>query len=219
MIYTSNFAGTEDPLSEAGVWRGGLTVGGLWTDMEKTPGVAFRKMTSFNGTNYNDSLAFLSGFGPDQYIQGTLSSAVVSGLEAELYLRSEISANIARGYEIDCIGTSSNIYLVRWNGSGTNTVTNFDIIDGPIPATINAGSIVKASITGPTITVLVDGVLVLTRDVQAWAVANGGNYWATGNPGIGGWDENGGGVDSRFNWSSITAQDTVTGPPIGRGML
>lgn len=200
--YSTTFPSDEDPLSEGGVWRGGLTVGGLWTDMKSSGGDAFRKMTAFNSTNYIDSLAFLSGFAANHSISGVLNSGQVTGLEAELYLRADISANVARGYEIDVVGSSGNLYLVVWLGSGTNTTSNFAVLAGPIALSgLAAGTVILASITGTVITVKQDGATVLTYDTVSDATK-----WSDGNPGIGGWNETGS-ASSQFNWSSIAAND------------
>src|SRR5882672_7848930 len=73
--YSTNFASTENPISEGGVWLSGKAAGVDWSDVRTTPGKAFgTENGSLSGAAvYADSTAILNGtFGPDQEASATV---------------------------------------------------------------------------------------------------------------------------------------------------
>jgi len=208
--YSTTFTGTENPLSESGVWRTGLATGLDWTDPQKSGGVAYATMTAFDGTNYIDSIGCLSGFWANHQVQATASvSGSISGLEVELLLRYDISAHNARGYEVDITANGGLLHIVRWNGAKNSYTVIADSstthADGDVwVATIN-GSVITVTQNGTPINWTISGGGSGTSvDLQAWAVANGGSYFSSGNPGIGFWNETGS-LNANFSWTDFTA--------------
>jgi len=60
IAYSTDFDGTESPISEGGAWS---HVGLDWTLVDTAGGIAYGTQTGTNG--YDDSYAHLSGFPPD----------------------------------------------------------------------------------------------------------------------------------------------------------
>ena len=121
--YTTNFPLTENPISEAGNWINGGSVGLDWSNVSTTPGFARGQQIPDRGgaLNYNDSTALVSGiWGPDQTVQVVVRNANTGpgGMEVEIRLRSTIAAHNATGYEVNWSAQSTNPYLniARWNG-------------------------------------------------------------------------------------------------------
>jgi hypothetical protein len=190
--YTTNFPLIEVPISEGGKWT---NVGLDWTFVDTTAGLAY----GTNGANdaYDDSYAHLSGFGADQTVQVTIHKA--SGIsssdthEAEILLRWADSAHNARGYEVS-INFLGSLNIVRWNGaSGDFTVLGLD--SGGSPGSISDGDVFKASISGSTIKVWLNG----TQIAQAHD-----STFSTGNPGIGFFKRTAG-INTVFGFKSFTA--------------
>jgi len=57
--YTTNFPGTENPISERGKWVNGKDVGIDWANVATTPGLAYG--TESGGSGYDDSTSVLTG--------------------------------------------------------------------------------------------------------------------------------------------------------------
>jgi hypothetical protein len=180
--YVTTFPLTENPISEGGAWINGGATGGNWHNVQTAGGIAFGTQIAQPAGAFDDSIAILSGYGPNQSATATLFKAPnwTGGLEAELLLRFSIANGNAHGYEVDLY--QGQITLVRWNGPQAN----YTILANAYNNINNAsGSVFYAEIFGSIITVKCNGNVVLTFDVQAYATANGGAYWASGNPGMG----------------------------------
>jgi chitodextrinase len=212
--YTTNFPVTENPISEGGSWLNGKTNGLDWSGVRTTRGLAFGTQSGSNG--YDDSIAVLTGtWGPDQTVQATVHS-VNQNLnyyeEVELHLRKTITPHSSTGYEINfrCTGSLGQGYMsiVRWNGPVGNSFT-FVNFSGPGANGVKDGDVVKANITGSTITVWLNGV----------EIAQGtDSTYTSGNPGIGFYLQGGpSSADSDFGFTNFTASNgssTVdTNPP------
>jgi hypothetical protein len=202
--YTTHFQGTENPISEAGVWT---NEGADWTQIRKANGMACGTQTGTNTGIYkfNDSYAHLSGFPPNQEAWGQvriMNPGASCIQELEILLRWTSSAHRTTGYECfaRCVSNAASyVQIVRWDGQlGKFTYladmrgTNYGLKDGDI---------LKASIVGDLITVYINGV-EKARAVDA--------SFNTGNPGIGEYfDCNGGqglGSNADFGFSSFTAR-------------
>lgn len=200
--YTSNFTNTENPLSEAGVWINGGTLGLKWHDCRSTPGFAFGTQPAT--IKYDDSTCLLSGtWGPNQTAQITIhtvsAGAHASFEEAEVRLRSTITANNSTGYEINCSVEPGNPYMqiVRWNGP----LGSFTQLNGSSVGCGN-GDVLKATIVGNTITAYKNGNVVTTATDSTYA---------TGLPGMGFYIESGSNTaNNDFGASSITVTDGQT---------
>jgi len=211
--YTTNFPLTENPISEGGNWINGQTVGLDWSNVATTNHMAICTVDDTHNPTYNDSTAVLTGpWGPDQTVTATLyitNQAANGWPEAELRLRSSISAHKCTGYEVVySLRNDSSCYIAiaRWNGAYGDfthlTGVGYPNEDGT-PYVATNGSILKASISGSTITVYLNGIQVIQHT---------DTNFVSGSPGIGfdidpsNTDQNG-----TFGFTSFAATDD---PPI-----
>lgn len=220
--YATNFSSPpapQDPISEQGTWINGKVNGLNWNNVRTTTGFAFGTQTGFD--NYADSTALLTGtWGPDQSAQAVIhivaQDAGVVAEESEIRLRSWMSTTPCpgqttggcnTGYEINFSGVTGNNYvqIVRWNGP----LGNFTLLDGRSPA-IHDGDVVKATISGNTITAFVNGIQVL----QVTDTTYDAKYCSTHpcNPGMGFYLQNGSGTgnSAHFGFSSFQVTDGTT---------
>ena len=188
--YTTNFPGTENPLSEGGVWVDGKATGLDWNNPQSASGKVYASVLSgANGASrYNDSVGHLNAssqpFAANQYAQGTVylaSGYSGAGHEVELLLRFSITAHDAHGYEV-LWGLNGYIAVVRWNGPLGGYTPIYDPGNGSISVPKD-GDVLRAEINGNTIVVKLNGNTVATVDVSSV----GGTVWSSGQPGIGFW--------------------------------
>jgi hypothetical protein len=171
-------------------------VGLDWTDVRTTTGLAFGTQAIHSPPPYDDSIACLSGYSPNQWCQGTLRNASAHSREVELHLRSTITAHRAALYEID-ITQNNGLNIVRWNGP----LNSFDGIAVGITNNVSVanGAVWYAQIVGNTITVKCNGAVV-------WTGSDGSI--SSGSPGMGFYgDLNAGSPtgNNTFGWSSYSA--------------
>jgi hypothetical protein len=202
--YTTEFDGTENPLSEGGRW---VHNGRDWTTIRKGGGIACGTQTGTNtgDKRFDDSFAHLSGFPPDQEAWGVAHIARPDPSchqELEILLRFTSAAHSTTGYEClaRCLsGESSYLEVVRWDGP-VGKFTYLARMRGADYA-LKDGDTLKASVVGNVITVYVNGVkkAQVTDDT-----------FKTGNPGIGTYLQcdggHGVGSNSDFGFSSFTAR-------------
>lgn len=194
--YTTNFPGTENPISEGGKWLTGGTVGIDWNNPRTVAGEAFGAAIA---TTYNDDIAVLTtSFTPNQYAQGTVYRApgYSPGVshEVELLLHFQISANVAHGYEV-LWGISGYIAIVRWEGPVGIYTALLENVNPGIGAPVD-GDVFRAEIRGGVITVFKNGQLVATGPLDS--------TWQAGQPGIGFWPTPGA-TQQGFGWKNYTA--------------
>ena len=208
--YSTNFALTENPISEGGTWITGKAVGLDWADVRTQPGLAFGTQNGSGG--YNDSLAILKGtWGADQSASAVVHSVNPSGSiteEVEILLRFAIGPHSARGYEINfraLNSADSYTQIVRWNGP----LGNFTYLDsrGGSAYGVKDGDTVKATIVGNTITSYINGVAKLSVTDSTFS---------SGSPGMGFYLQSASGVNADYGFKSYTASDsggTAPRPP------
>jgi hypothetical protein len=202
VTYSTSFPLTENPVSEGGKWVNGKADGVSWNNIATANGFAIGTHKMLTAPPYDDCIAHISKsfmtFGNDQFAQGTVHrvSGYQWGHEIELLLRFQITANNARGYEIYW-STNGGLYIVRWNGP----LNDFTSLYTVSPGLANEGDVVRAEAVGSTITVKINGNVVLTG-------SNG--TWTSGQPGIGlnPYDPNS--DMSSYGWSDFTAGDMGT---------
>ncbi len=193
-------------MSEGGKWVDGKAVGGGWNNPLSAGGKAYASVLSgATGNRYDDSVAHLStsvqAFNANQYAQATVylvSGYTATSHEVELLLRFSISSNNAHGYEI-LWGISGYIAVVRWNGAPGSYTAIYDPGVGSIPVPRD-GDVLRAEISGNTITVQRNGSTVATVDVTS----PGGTVWSSGQPGIGFWPVDGA-TPKNYGWKSFEA--------------
>jgi hypothetical protein len=205
--YTTTFANTEDPISEGGNWLNGGTVGLDWRNCATIGGMVQGRQNNGSGPSYNDSTALLTGtWGSNQDVTATLYRGNVvenDWPEAEIRLRSALSAHSCTGYEVMwSLLTVSSCYvaITRWNGP-FGDFTGLSSVSGSQYVVTN-GSTLRATIVGSTITVYINGTAVLTATDTTYS---------TGNPGIG-FDHNGpSSDDAGFGFTSFSATSDAAG--------
>lgn len=201
-FYSTNFPLTENPLSEGGIWIDG-GISSPRTNPQSVAGHAYGTMSSFDGTNFPDSIAVLAAsYHPNQSVQGTIfNSGAIAGLEVELVLRGDITATNNTGYEVDLVLSNTSLGLVRWNGAPND----FTILQSGITTNVSLanGSVWFAKIVGTLITVTCNGSAVTTYDTSADSLILQG-----GRPGLGFWNQTGSSANSpNFGWSNWQASE------------
>lgn len=188
--YSTQFIGTEEPLSEGGAWT---HLGLDWTNVKKSDGIAFGAQSGTGG--YDDSYARLSGFSPNQRSVATIHLIhdidASCSHEVELLLRWSDSAHSATGYEANLSFDGGYAQIVRWNGAlGAFTVLGEGSHHG-----LKDGDTFKATVNGNVIAIFLNNrKLAQVTD----------NTYSTGNPGIGFFRRNCG-SGSDFGLSNFTA--------------
>jgi hypothetical protein len=172
---------TENPISEGGIWHHS---GFRWTRVQTIAGRAVGTQTGTGG--YDDSYAYLVGFGPTQMARATVwrDPAIADNYrEVELLLRWSDTPTDARGYECNLSWDGSYAQIVRWNGAFgdfTYLANQTIFADGVMPP--RTGDIFTARISADVISLYLnkndnrgDRLLVSASD----------KTYAEGNPGIG----------------------------------
>jgi hypothetical protein len=205
VAYSTNFSLTENPISEGGKWITGKTTGLDWNNPESNSGKAYASVLSgATGSRYDDSIAHLSTslqtFNANQYAQGTvyLVSGYSASHEVELLLRFSIAPHNAHGYEV-LWGLTGYLAVVRWNGALGSYTPLYDPGVGSIPVPKD-GDVLRAEISGNTLTVKRNGTTVATVDINV----AGGTVWSSGQPGIGFWPVDGA-TPKNLGWKSFQA--------------
>jgi hypothetical protein len=201
--YTTNFDATENPLSEGGHWVNGGTTGLDWQNVRSASGLAYGTGPSYG---YDDCIAHLTNhsIGANHQVSGTvrLASGYVasSSHELGLYLRMQISAHLARGYEILFPSPGGGVFQVMvWEGAmGAFHEITGKGGGGTLPRALRDGDVVSAKIVGSTITVALNGTVFNTTVDSTYT---------SGNPGMGFFMRPGAGDISNFCLTSWTAQN------------
>lgn len=201
--YVTDFAVTENPLSEGGRWVCGKAVGLDWNNPLSASGRAVASVRSgASGSRYDDSIAHLSrslvAVGENQYAQGTVYRApgyspAGSKHEIELLLRFEITVHGARGYEV-LWGHDGDFAIVRWNGP-LGDYTDLGV-NGPGPGVAVDGDVLRAEIDGSLIMVYKNGALVGTSPPNS--------TWKDGQPGLGFWPVDAS-TPANYGWTRFEA--------------
>ncbi|WP_298824975.1 hypothetical protein [uncultured Piscinibacter sp.] len=160
VTYSTNFDATELPLSEGGRWS---KASNSWTYVRTANGTAYG--TNGITNSYDDSVAFLSGFGSDQTIEAVVQlnpGTVGPTHEVELWLRARDDSNNLWGYEV-CFWRTGQVQLGVWNGP-FGDVLSMDS-NRSVPWTqsspLKTGDRIKAQIVGNTIKAWINDVLKL----------------------------------------------------------
>lgn len=203
--YFTSFPADENPISESGMWTNGMLAGLNWSNCATTGGMIQGRQNNGPSPNYADSTALLTGTWPSNQ---TVTVHLYKGTtdpdqwpEAEIRLRSAMSANTNRGYEVlYSMNSDSSCYIgiVRWNG-GYGNFTSLSSASGSQLIATN-GSTLKATIIGNQITAYLNGVVVTNLT---------DNTYTTGNPGVG-FDHNGpSSVDATYGFTDFEASATM----------
>lgn len=215
--FTTSFPATENPISQSSIWLNGATDGIDWKDVQTTSATdsIHRAAGSLVVTGFDDPTAILKTsfrtFTNNQFAQGTIytqSGYVPTGTyhEAELRLRSALSAHSCTGYEVlfaynDPAIKSDGYAVVKWNGAINDFTTIIDQ-DGHIVPPIADGDVFRVELRGSTMKVFRNGTQ-LDTDID---VTVGGTVAliSSGNPGVGFFPQTAGAAD-KYGWRSFTA--------------
>jgi len=194
VAFSTNFDGTENPLSEGGVW---INNGLDWTKCQKANGYAFGTQSGVGG--YDDSYAYLRGFSRNVQLSAVVripNPNVIGTHEVELHARWIDGPHVAQGYEIS-LNLSGDVQIIRWNGP----FGDFTLIGtvGNYPG-LKDGDVFSATALENVITGYVNGV-PLAQAID--------DTFPSGNPGIG-FFRRAQGNNSDFGFNSFTAE-SLTG--------
>ena len=177
--YTTTFSLAEDPISEGGRWWSGEKDGGDWYDMLLVGGNAIGEGGFEDGS---DPHAIIKGtWSNDQYAESTvyLNASISTANcypEAEIRLRSALSAGNSTGYECFWLLASDEHYVaIAEHGGILGDYSVLGVLNGN-QYTVIDGDTVKCTIVGNTITAYTNGEIML--EVQD-------DIHSTGNPGVG----------------------------------
>jgi hypothetical protein len=200
-FYTTDFANTENPISEDGKWVNGRMSALDWTDVRIAAGLAFG--TETGTTKYDDSTALLTGaWAPDQTVEATVFSVKPDDHiyeEVELRLRSSLAAHRATGYEINFRCSKSNsayAEIVRWNGP-LGSFTYLTRGKGS-QFGVKTGDVVRATMIGNIITAYINNREVLRASDDSFT---------TGSPGMGFYLQGRAGMNHDFGFTHFRATD------------
>lgn len=198
--YSSNFDVDENPLSDAGKW---LHTDSTLTMCKVVGGKAFG--TQSGSGAFDDSNAYLAGFGNDHEIEGTvwLNSGLSGGgnREVEILLHwtddgplrsTPYGPTRANGYEINVNHAGQYMQLGRFKGALLTEVRNF--------ATPRTGDRFRARIEGQRIRVWWNDILKIdfTDTLASLQIT-------TGNPGIGFYVD-GGSPNTDFGFDALVVR-------------
>ncbi len=178
--YSTPFATAEEPLSEGGEWH---HLDATLTPCKTVGGVAFGTQSG-SGT-YDDSNVYLTGFGNDYEVEGTVwvnpSLSGGANREVEILLRwsdngplrsTPYGSTHANGYEINWSHLGAYLILGRFKGD--------EVTRAPSPAAPHSGDKLRARIEGQRIRVWINDVIQIDHTDNDAALGI-----TTGNPGIG----------------------------------
>jgi hypothetical protein len=177
--YLLNFAtaAIENPLSAGGVWTnntqgtGGNTPPLNMTSMRvalASDGATRIAMATHEGINYDDSFAFVPGFGANQWCEGVLykepgynANAAGANHELEIILGCRTSTGYHRWNEF-LLNSGGGMSLVSLDGGpGAFTVIGAPTgaLQGRVPVD---GDVFRATKTGSSLNMYINGILVYT---------------------------------------------------------
>ncbi len=192
---SSSFVGTENPLSEGGIWT---TPSAFWGPVRKANGQGVAAVNTESSMYYNAVT-----FSPNHYSEIVLASVQTGGQLYFHYVNCRMNTtaglyNLSTGLE-----TGPNILqMYSVSNAGTFTQIGADITT---PVNLAAGHKIRLEVFGSTLTVKVDqgsGMVTVRTDTDT--------TFTTGQPGVGGWAQAGSDVLFTASWS---AADITFSPP------
>lgn len=234
--FETTFPATENPISQGGIWRNGLTNGLDWTDMQTSGGLAYGP-ANFLSSTYDDATAILArSWSPDARAEAVVKSinqqdGATTFQEVELRLRTSINGHVIKGYEFNWLCThNGNQYhqVGYWYGpigvqGGCALGCAFDAVPNSINSGGNGmtaafgnpglydGDTVGAQIVGNHVTTWIthNGIVTPLQDFFDTGGAGGGAYFTAGQPGIGHWYHGSGGATSDFGFTKFRTVEVL----------
>ena len=197
---SSSFSGTENPLSEGGVWTA-LTA--YWQHVTKASGLKVD-----GAVLGNDCAARYTGvtFTADHYSEITLAATPTGGQLFFQYALARMNTTAAC-YELttapDVSTTTIQLFKLDNTGAGTQIGTNITL-----GSAMAAGDVMRLECIGTTLNVRYNGTIVRTATDSTLT---------TGQPGVGAWAQNSGSnVVLISAWASSDITASVSDPPFRR---
>jgi hypothetical protein len=178
--YSTNFAGTENPLSEGGVWING-SITGYRSDCASQPGRGYGTQVPITPPPYSDSWAILNlPFSPDVYSKAVVyvDPSISGEHELELLLRASMSSGRSYGYAFDWVYNSGNIYM----GTADGADGAFSQWGAPFPVAFRTprnGDVIEFQLKGWIATCWINGSQIFQHDVSKHSIT-----YSSGRPGI-----------------------------------
>lgn len=165
----------ENPLSGGGVWSNNTQgVGGNTPPLNMTSmcvalasnGVTRIAMATHQGINYDDSFAFVPGFGPNQWCEAVIykeagynPSAAGGNHELEIILGCRTSSGYHRWNEF-LLNAAGGVDIINLDG-GPGAYAHLGVSTGAmLGRSVNDGDIMRATKVGSTLSFYVNGLLV-----------------------------------------------------------
>ncbi len=216
---SSTFGGTENPISESGVWTNGGSYG--VSGMQKSGGLCYgTQVLGPNGPPYNDSIAGHTGFqwGPNQWVIGTVFSqnpqnGSTTFQEIELWARIQFGPSnlICKGYDtnIRCVTDGSGYCQIgRRNGTVNDTSFAGDSDNTVNGITLTTGNVIALSVIGPNIKVYKATDMASFRAGTMTLINSATDTtYNSGVPGLGHWENGTLGAMTDYGWSFWQAAD------------
>lgn len=207
--YATDFPGTENPLSQGSNWISGGTTGGLWRDVQCTPGLAFGTGPSASPP-YDDPTAVLAGDWP--IVQTAQARVVINALdgvnqEVELRLLTRVTPKRIVGYEfLFSITNNPYVQIMRWDG-GTDISFFTSVAFGAGPQ-LQTGYRIRATVSASG---LLSSFVDTGSGFGAAIISGTDTTYREGSPGIGFFQHAGtAGPLSGFGLSSFAAWASAT---------
>ena len=212
--YTTNFPLSENPISEGGAWHH-LSPYETVVKTEVINGVHVAHGTQVGGA-YDNSNAYLSGFTPNQSVEGVIwkkpGIATIPNQEVEILVRWSDNSGPPRNTTYGL--SAANGYEINVNQNGD--YLNLGQFKGPLLAEVKLSS---PPFTGDVfkVTAIDDGadhtvITVYWNGVQVMKYTDM-NPILTGNPGMGFFISNGA-ANNEFGFSSFTATSLGSDPDV-----
>ena len=184
--YKTEFARSEAPISEGGLWLNGRRDGIDWCDVLVRDGVAYGEVSRMRAAerrveqaslgagiegapvgDYDDPTAVLAGeWGKDQYGRARVFSRNQTDRyfqEVQIRLRHNMSAHFCNGYEVffRCLKTDAGYAeIVRWNGRNGDFTSLAKLVG--LQYGVQDGDLIEASIVGNVITGYLNGARMIS---------------------------------------------------------
>jgi len=171
-VVTSEFNGTENPLSEGGVWTSGFGSVDPFGAMQKVAGSARSASAPSQGAARYDTLADGGvDIGPDQYAQAEIQS-LAAGVDCGVTVHMHLASGIPKGYLFVAAGADSfQLYRIV-GGSGIEFLIQYT----PAPAN---GDVIRIEVRGPVLSPFVNGA-AKTPFVDGTYISGQPGIWALG---------------------------------------
>ena len=193
---SSTFTGTENPLSEGGVW---VSTSAYWADMRKLNGLGVAI------ANSNDTAKRYTGttFGADQFSEITLNLVPAGAQLFFHYCFVRMNATAGTYLVTTAADVGPNILqLFAVSNAGAYTQIGTNITLG---ANFAANDVMRLEVSGTALTVKFNGSTVRSATDSTFS---------TGQPGVGGWAQSNSDVLFTKSWSGGDLVAAAGAPPL-----